>query len=140
MAVVCEVSCSHYTLKYSGDGVNWRTMLNMTGPTSDRATIFFNPFRSKWVFSIKTGFAAKDSTGKWGGPYNLGRSRKYWDGDDLVKAGGKTRDHRWHLSCILPRAPAMIRAIIAGIWVAFFQERQQLLASGLHSSESAAAI
>ena len=52
MAVVCEVSCSHYTLKYSGDGVNWRTMLNMTGPTSDRATIFFNPFRSKWVFSI----------------------------------------------------------------------------------------
>ena len=40
MAVVCEVSCSHYTIKYSEDGISWRTMLNETGPTSDRATVF----------------------------------------------------------------------------------------------------
>ena len=84
MAVVCEVSCSHYTIKYSADGVNWRTMVNETGPTSDRATIFYNPFRNKWVYSIKTGFESKDPA------FNLGRSRKYWDGDDLVLAGNYT--------------------------------------------------
>ena len=49
MAVVCELSCSHYTIKYSADGTSWRTVLNATGPTSDRATIFYNPFRKKWV-------------------------------------------------------------------------------------------
>jgi hypothetical protein len=59
MAVVCEVSCAHYTIKYSGDGVRWRTVLNETGPTSDRATVFYNPFRKKWVYSIKTGLASR---------------------------------------------------------------------------------
>ena len=45
MAVVCEVHCTNYTLKYSADGIKWRTVLNETGPVSDRSTVFYNPFR-----------------------------------------------------------------------------------------------
>jgi hypothetical protein len=84
MAIVCAESCEHYTLKYSGDGITWREVLLETGPVEDRSTIFFNPFISKWVFSIKQGITSKDPK------YNLGRSRKYWDSDDLVEGGRYT--------------------------------------------------
>ena len=38
MSVVCEESCSHYTIKYSADGLKWRTTLNESGPTVSCAT------------------------------------------------------------------------------------------------------
>ena len=86
MAIVCAISCSHYTLKYSADGIKWREVLNETGPTQDRASIFFNPFTSKWVYSIKQGIASADPK------YDLGRSRKFWHGDDLIEAGKYTAE------------------------------------------------
>lgn len=86
MAIVCAVSCAHYTLKYSGDGIKWREVLNETGPTQDRASIFYNPFTSKWVYSIKQGIESADPK------YNLGRSRKFWHGDDLIDAGKYTAE------------------------------------------------
>eukprot|EP01052_Picozoa_sp_SAG31_P011759 SAG31_NODE_674_length_12909_cov_25.961124_6_plen_153_part_00 len=93
MAIVCAVSCSHYTLKYSADGIKWREVLKETGPTQDRASIFFNPFTSKWVYSIKQGIESADPV------YQLGRSRKFWHGDDLIEAvRGVTFSFSWNVS------------------------------------------
>jgi len=36
----------------SPDGVHWR-MVGRRGPTGDRSTFFFNPFRRMWVYSIR---------------------------------------------------------------------------------------
>jgi hypothetical protein len=36
----------------SPDGIHWQ-QTTMTGDTGDRSTIFYNPFRRKWVFSVK---------------------------------------------------------------------------------------
>ena len=62
----------------SKDGVHWGKEVAATGPSGDRNTFFYNPFRKKWVFSIKT--QALDAT--------RSRARKYWENDDFV-AGAK---------------------------------------------------
>ena len=63
-------------------------MLNHTGPNADRSTIMFNPFRKSWVFSIKQdkGYSKTDPS------QNLGRSRRYWEVDDLVRGGRWTAE------------------------------------------------
>ena len=45
--------------------------LTKTGPGGDTSTIFYNPFREKWVFSLKI-----DNTG-------VGRARRYYEVNDL---------------------------------------------------------
>ncbi len=45
--------------------------LTSTGPGGDMTTLFYNPFRNKWVYSIKI-----DDTG-------IGRARTYYEVDDL---------------------------------------------------------
>jgi len=57
----------------SADGIHW-TNLTATGETGDRSTMFYNPFRKKWVYSLRSGFR--------------GRSRHYWEADDFL-AGAK---------------------------------------------------
>ena len=66
----------HYTLLASRDGRVWRPLVNRSGVTADRATIFQDRFRQRWVFSIKSDSA-------------YGRSRAYWEGSDLY------RDSHW---------------------------------------------
>jgi hypothetical protein len=45
---------SSYWVWGSPDGVtDWTPVLNKTGPTADRGTMFHDPFRRRWVFSIK---------------------------------------------------------------------------------------
>lgn len=71
----------NFTLLSSPDGIHWTTQVNESGPIADRSTIFFNPFRSKWVYSIKTDFFdAGDPRGQ------LGRARAYWEGSSLWQA------------------------------------------------------
>lgn len=53
----------------SADGIHWSTPLE-SGPTGDRSTMFYNPFRRKWVFSLRDGWRA--------------RSRSYWESDDFL--------------------------------------------------------
>jgi hypothetical protein len=55
----------------SRDGVHWSAPLADTGPSGDRNTFFYNPFRQKWVFSIKA-----EGVGK-------ARARKYWEHDNF---------------------------------------------------------
>ena len=57
----------------SPDGIHWGDRVE-TGVTGDRSTMFYNPFRKKWVYSLRSGFR--------------GRSRHYWECDDFL-AGAK---------------------------------------------------
>ena len=59
----------------SGDGVHWSEPVE-SGPTGDRSTMFYNPFRKKWVYSLRSGVR--------------GRSRHYWECDDFLEGSG------WH--------------------------------------------
>jgi hypothetical protein len=64
-----------YWLWGSPDGINnWRPLKNVTGPTSARGTFFKDPFRKRWIFSIKGyhSWAMAD----WG------RHRMYWETPD----------------------------------------------------------
>ncbi|OGV70891.1 MAG: hypothetical protein A2283_03580 [Lentisphaerae bacterium RIFOXYA12_FULL_48_11] len=60
----------------SSDGIHWTNRVT-TGNTGDRSTMFYNPFRKKWVYSLRSGFR--------------GRSRHYWEADDFL-AGAKWPD------------------------------------------------
>jgi len=61
----------HMELFASADGIHWRAM-GRTGPTGDRTTFFYNPFRRVWVYSIRSDFV-DDRT----------RYRLYWETPDL---------------------------------------------------------
>ncbi|MDA3926766.1 MAG: glycosyl hydrolase family 32 [Kiritimatiellae bacterium] len=54
----------------SADGIHWINRVTAT-PSGDRSTMFYNPFRKKWVYSLRSGFR--------------GRSRHYWECDDFLK-------------------------------------------------------
>jgi hypothetical protein len=60
---------------FSGDGVHWSDPPLFAGPSGDRNTVFWNPFRKVWVYSLRHG---------GGDP----RKRRYWETPDLV-AGPK---------------------------------------------------
>jgi hypothetical protein len=56
---------------FSSDGIHWSDPPLLTGSCGDRSTVFFNPFRKVWVYSLRHG---------WGQP----RRRRYWETSDLV--------------------------------------------------------
>jgi hypothetical protein len=57
-----------YTLLQSPDGRHWTVRVNRTGDISDNSRIFYNPFRQRWVFSVKTSIGG-----------GVGRARAYWE-------------------------------------------------------------
>ena len=57
---------------FSGDGIHW-TDGEPTGSCGDRSTVYYNPFRGVWVYSLRHG---------WSGA----RKRRYWETrEDVVK-------------------------------------------------------
>jgi len=62
----------------SPDGIHWHQVAQ-TGPMGDRTTIFYNPFRGKWVYSVREYLPP---------PSGPGRVRRYWENADLI-AGAK---------------------------------------------------
>jgi hypothetical protein len=56
---------------FSPDGVHWGAPVRDSGSCGDRSTVFWNPFRKVWVFSLRHG---------WGRP----RARRYWEMQDLL--------------------------------------------------------
>jgi len=56
----------------SPDGIHWGGALAQTVPIGDRTTVFYNPFRRKWVYSIRIGYPG------------MGRTRRYREHDDAV--------------------------------------------------------
>jgi len=62
------------TLFFSADGIHWSDAVAKSGPTRDRCTAFYNPFRKVWVFSIKA------TT-----PREFGRRRQYREHADVLQ-------------------------------------------------------
>lgn len=60
----------------SPDGIHWSKPIE-TGVCGDRSTIFYNPFRKKWIYSIR-------NTGELGRS-PIGRSRFYHEHSDFLK-------------------------------------------------------
>ena len=54
----------------SADGLHWVNRV-ATGTTGDRSTLFYNPFRRKWIFSLRSGWR--------------GRSRDYRECDTFLR-------------------------------------------------------
>jgi hypothetical protein len=55
----------------SPDGINWGD-IQTGGLSGDRSTMFYNPFRKKWVFTLR-----------WNSP--RGRARAYWETSDFER-------------------------------------------------------
>jgi hypothetical protein len=66
------------SLHASPDGIHWGERLLRTGSCGDRSTVFYNPFRRVWVYSLRHG---------WGRP----RRRRYWETPDLIRGPQWTR-------------------------------------------------
>jgi hypothetical protein len=54
----------------SGDGIHWSDPVP-TGITGDRSSMFYNPFRRKWVYSLRDSWRL--------------RSRRYWEHADFLE-------------------------------------------------------
>jgi len=67
----------------SEDGINWSLPIQ-TGFCGDRSTIFYNPFRKKWIYSIRSDGSI--------GSTPIGRARYYHEHDDFLK--GARWDHK----------------------------------------------
>jgi len=63
------------SIYFSKDGIHWSDPVARSGPCGDRSTVFRNPFRDKWVYSIREYFGG-----------GLGRVRRYWEDGDVPKA------------------------------------------------------
>lgn len=68
----------------SADGINFDKYTS-TGPVYDRSTIFYNPFRKKWVYSIRR-------------PWN-NRARDYVECDDLISGAAWKKEDVHHWMC-----------------------------------------
>jgi hypothetical protein len=60
------------SLTTSPDGIHWSQPVR-SGPTGDRTTFLYNPFRKRWVYGLRI-----DAAG-------FGRARNYWEAEDFVK-------------------------------------------------------
>ena len=65
------------TVHVSPDGIHWGESLVRAGPTGDRNSAFYNPFRKVWVYSIR-------EYSPIGGLEKPKRCRRYWESRDLV--------------------------------------------------------
>ncbi|HJN09069.1 MAG TPA: hypothetical protein QF564_10290 [Pirellulaceae bacterium] len=68
--------CSMY-VHFSPDGIHWGEPVVRTGPSGDRNSGFWNPFRKRWVFSIR-------EYSPIGGFDQPQRCRRYWESPDLI--------------------------------------------------------
>ena len=87
-------SCEHDVF-LSADGIHWAKH-TATGNAQDRTSFFYNPFRRKWCFSLRSSFfhhAADDrwcysierpGTGQEDDPWESKRIRRYAEGDDFT--------------------------------------------------------
>jgi len=66
-------------LSVSSDGVHWSNDVRWAGACNDRSTVFYNPFRKVWVYSLK-------SVGRVAGVSDEERIRRYWELADLLKS------------------------------------------------------
>jgi len=75
---------SHGSLLFSvsPDGIHW-TPIGESGKTGDRSTMFYNPFRGVWVFSLRGAEL----------PGVPGRYRRYWESREFSSSSTWHRDN-----------------------------------------------
>ncbi len=80
----------------SADGINWSEPV-VTGGMGDRSTIFYNPFRDKWIYGLRSGWAGSpepvynaDGSQKYDG-----RARNYSEHDNLSDGVSFPDQTRW---------------------------------------------
>jgi hypothetical protein len=137
----------------SPDGVHWSPP-TWCGRCGDRSTIFYNPFRRVWVFSIRAGLYK----GPWNyktPPYQIiGRSRLYWESKDFVAgaqwpSGRNVHGEQWAegqpqywLACDAldnpPQGSAALPAELYNFDAAPYESLMLGLCSVLHSGPRAA--
>ena len=66
---------SHAACLVSGDGIHWSKPV-WAGYCGDRSTMFYNPFRKKWIYSIRSSTLLKSG---------IGRARYYHENNDFLK-------------------------------------------------------
>ena len=106
---VSELAAAHgyYQLYSSADGITWNLRVNRTGPTEDGDTIFYNPYRDKWVWSIKgLSYYSKSLGGITQGPWD--RHRLYRETNDLFGPDSQWRPEElvpWYIAFHADHSP-----------------------------------
>ena len=59
-------------IHFSADGIHWGDPVAWSDPCGDRTTVFYNPFRKVWVYSIRAGYRG------------MGRCRRYCESPDVL--------------------------------------------------------
>jgi hypothetical protein len=79
---------------FSKDGIEWGKSFKVAGPLSDRTTLFWNPFRKVWVYSIKTFYDGKRARRYWETPQLVGHKKSEWGGadDPMLWIGADSQD------------------------------------------------
>ena len=62
---------------FSPDGIHWSQSVARSGRTKERNTVFLNPFRKVWVFSLREYLPPVGSK-------TPERARRYWESTDLI--------------------------------------------------------
>jgi hypothetical protein len=70
-------------IHFSPDGIHWGNPVAQSGRVVDRSTVFWNPFRKVWVYSIRHVYKVGDSVDK---RYGFARRRSYVEGRDVLAA------------------------------------------------------
>jgi len=73
---------SRLNFQYSADGIHWRPIEHVSGFTGDRTSFFYNPFRSKWVISIRDGETSQELVDT----RRYSRVKRYAEGATLAEA------------------------------------------------------
>ena len=79
---------------FSADGIHWGSPAKVAGPLGDRTTLFWNPFRKLWVYSVKTSYDKKRARRYWQTPQLTGHPRSRWgNGEEpLLWTGADSAD------------------------------------------------
>jgi hypothetical protein len=76
-------------IHFSADGIHWGEPVAKSGRVVDRSTVFWNPFRKVWVYSIRHVYRVGDQVDK---QYGFARRRSYVEGPDVLAAS------RWNVN------------------------------------------
>lgn len=89
---------NRHVIHYSSDGIHWSEPAAKAGAAEDRSTLFYNPFRKKWVFGLRSLHVSeketaapeftKDTRVNLGVAdfTRIGRMRRYAEGTTLEEA------------------------------------------------------
>jgi len=83
-------------IHFSPDGIHWSKEIRWAGPCNDRSTVFYNPFRRVWVYSLKLVGPVAHVT-------NEERLRRYWEQKDVLASPMWSKQDQTYLWCACDR-------------------------------------